>query len=204
MTTVTFSLDMYDSMESPLEIDLEVFTDYVNANGLDFEGEFLSRVWNYMVYSCDMGTSQRFDPMVYRIVLDVEELPHYVDISLATENADGGWKALARELEAICTFADSRNWDDRGNEATLAYLSFLSYEGWACELITRKGINERMSTFYGIVDSRSEVVDYLVEEGVMDAVPDWVVHDEEKTAKEAECQGYFSTYSTGYRLAVWI
>lgn len=202
MTTVVFNLDLLDNNDAPLEVDLEALADYCLSNELEFLDEFKKRVLNWMVYSSSEGFSEHYDPQVYSIYLDVEPYVGSVDIDLT--DGENWLNILALELEAIVDYGTFVSWDDDLRLRLASYLCYIQYDGWRWEEITFKEIKERMSTFKGVYSYKSEVVDELIEDGTLDPVPDWVVHDEGESADYAEERGYFSTYEMGWRYAVWI
>lgn len=203
MTSVVFELDMFDSVEEPLQIDLEEFHDHVTTHDVDFREEFLSRLWNYIAYSVSGAQNKNFEEIVYTMHLDVEGLDDYVQIDFLSEG-DDRWHKLATELEAISDYGSWVAWDFMDNRLA-AYLAYVSYDGWKWEEKTFKKIRERMVGFKGIYNDKTEVVDELIESQELDPIPSYVVHDEAATADEAEDMGYFSSYPFGrYSIAVWI
>lgn len=199
MTSVVFTLDMYDSMDDSLEIDLHELFDYVVENELDFEVEFHKRVMNYVVYTSDGATEPDADPMVYSMYLDVEGLSSYVHIDMETKKSDGGWQHLAAEMFELVYYAESKDWD----ETFLAFMAHIEENGWCWQLFTASGIAETMQNFYGVYYNTHDALDDLIADGHLESPPSWVVMDEEASAREAECMDLITTCSVGWRVAIW-
>lgn len=203
MTAVTFHLDMFDSTEPALEIDLEELDDYCVSNDREFREEFLCRMWNYIAYSVSGAKNHDFEEVVYNIHLDVDALSQYISIDFKS-HGDDRWHVLATQLEGLLDYARWVNWDSMSEERLAAFLAMVEVDGWRWTNFSFGEIKESMATFKGIYGDRWGVVEDLIDDGTLDPIPSWVELDEEMTAENVEDNGYFSSYPFGsQQIAVW-
>lgn len=195
---ITLHLEVMDS-SGPLEVDLLDFYENCMLSMLTASDELHKVIMNHLVYTTEGGKDEDFDPILWSLNLEVEGLG-YVDLTLG--DSTNPFLFLCRELEAILDYRASRPTYVE-DEYTIAYLAYVSYDGWQWETKTLAEIKDRMSTYQGTYDYLSTFVDEMIEAGELDPVPDWVVHSEEESAAEAESMGYFSSYPVDWRVAVW-
>ncbi len=199
MTSVVFNLDMYDNVDSPLEMDLVELWDYCVENNLEFEAEFLQRVFNYVAYTSDGGTTKEADPMVYSIYLDVDDVG-FINISMVTQAIDGGWMAIADQLYWLLYYGDDWNWDDRFQ----CFMAHVMEEGWEWQNFTFRGIEETMSNFLGIFDNAREAIDKMISDDLIEAIPDWVVLRVDDSFENLKESGRIKAITVNWREAIWV
>lgn len=201
MESVVLHVESSD-VDHGLEIDLSEFYDYVAENELSFGDEFHRNIMEYLIQNsrAEDRTEPDYEPVITNVHLDHMRFTSYIDVTVM--DGPEGWHRLGEELEALCQYGkDSKVDDDR----LVGYLVLLddSY-AWEAESHV-DAIRDRMTSFRGVYGSLSEVVDDLIVDGDLEPVPDYVIHDEEASAEEAERMGYFSSYEVNsWTYAVFI
>lgn len=203
MSSVTFVLETYDTRSDTLRIDLEQFSDYVDENGLDFKDEFLAAVWNYMVHTEADGFTKEYEPQIYQTILDNEDTGSFINVYLNHVESDGGWSNLADQLEALCEYAREVDWLNGPCDRFKGLLAHIEDETWEWTNITKDSIEEAMDGYRGIPDDVWDVVCDLIDDGLIEPIPDWVMADRNATIRELELMGIITTRRYGWYTAIW-
>lgn len=204
MTAVTFYLDLFDSTEPALEVDLKELNDYCINNDRDFRRELHCRIMNYMVYSVSGGQEKDFEEVVYDLHLDVEVLSEYIHIDFVSME-DDRWFRLMTQLDGLVDYAVDVRWDDVHGERLLGFMAMVAEEGWRHTSFKLSDIKETMSSFDGFYVSKWDVVEALIDRDMLEPIPSYAEVNEDLTAESVEEYGYFSSFKVNHwQYAVWI